>query len=317
MTETPPTRLVARGPEDLLAMVPIVIGFAPTDSVVMLTFEAAHAFHARIDLPERTDPVRDVVDALLTPARRHRVGRVAFVFYAAEPEPVRPTWRALRSACAEHGIAVVEALRTDGERWYPLLGGDRRLRELGVAYDVSAHPFAAQAVLSGRVTHPSRAALAAQLHPDPRRTAAVDAALAATVVEPPVDPARAEALVRTHLAAVTVPEDAQAARLLRALVHDEARVAVSRSLDRSSARAHVDLWLGLLRRTPSPYVPGVASLLALAAWQAGDGALAWCAVDRCVEVDPGHPLAAYVASALTHAVPPSAHPMAPGDQPVR
>jgi hypothetical protein len=28
MTETPPTTLVARTPEDLLAMVPIVIGFA-------------------------------------------------------------------------------------------------------------------------------------------------------------------------------------------------------------------------------------------------------------------------------------------------
>ncbi|MFC6344376.1 DUF4192 family protein, partial [Nocardioides hankookensis] len=41
-----------------------------------------------------------------------------------------------------------------------------------------------------------------------------------------------------------------------------------------------------------------------AAWQAGQGALAWCAVDRCVDVDPGYSLAGLVAELLTRAVPP-------------
>ena len=45
--------LTAKSPEDVLAMVPVVLGFTPTDSLVMLTFGAASPFHARVDLPDR------------------------------------------------------------------------------------------------------------------------------------------------------------------------------------------------------------------------------------------------------------------------
>ena len=78
------------------------------------------------------------------------------------------------------------------------------------------------------------------------------------------------------------------------------------SLARTNAQRHVDLWLDVLRRTPAPYTPPVATLLGFAAWQSGHGALAWCAVDRCAEVDPDYTLMTYLASALTHALPPSA-----------
>jgi hypothetical protein len=45
-------------------------------------------------------------------------------------------------------------------------------------------------------------------------------------------------------------------------------------------------------------------MLALAAWQSGDGALAWCALDRCAEVDADHPLADVVTQVLVGALPP-------------
>jgi hypothetical protein len=307
MNQTPPpTTLVARTPEDLLAMVPIVIGFAPSDSVVMLTFEAAHSFHARVDLPAGADEVDDLVEALLEPARRNGVRRVVFVFYSAHPGPARRAWRGLRRACREEEIAVVEVLRVDGGRWYPMLGGDRGVREVGVPFDISAHPFAAQAVVDGLVTHASREALAALLDPDSAGTAEVAEAVADTPV--PVDPESeaewVDRLVRTHTAAGPAPSVPDVARLLRALAADGLRDAALVSLSRATAQAHVDLWLELLRRTPAPYVPPVASLLALAAWQAGNGALAWCAVDRCAEVDPDYALMTYVASALTRALPP-------------
>ena len=69
MTRT--TTLTARSPEDLLALVPIVLGFVPRESVVMLTFGAQRTFHARVDLPVREAEVAEVVQALLEPARRH------------------------------------------------------------------------------------------------------------------------------------------------------------------------------------------------------------------------------------------------------
>ena len=139
----------------------------------MLTFEAEHCFHARVDLPAGADEVDDLVEALLEPARRNRVRRVVFVFYADDPGPATRAWRGLRGGCRDAGIEVLEALRADGRRWYPLLGGDRRIREIGVPYDISAHPFAAQAVVDGRVTHASRDDLAALLDTDPDRAAAV------------------------------------------------------------------------------------------------------------------------------------------------
>ena len=306
MTQTPrPTTLVARTPEDLLAMVPVVIGFAPRDSVVMLTFEATHSFHARVDLPAGADEVDDVVEALLEPARRNGVRRVVFVFYADHAGPARRAWRGLRRGCREADIGVVEVLRADGERWYPMLGGDRRVREGGVRYDISAHPFAAQAVVDGRVTHASRDELAALLDSDPDGAAAMADAVA-TLPEPDADGEAewVDRVVRTHTGAGSVPPDPEAARLLRALADSRLRDTAWASLTRATAQAHVDLWLDLLRRTPAAYVPPVASLLGLAAWQNGHGALAWCAVDRCAQVDPDYPLIAYLGSALTHAVPP-------------
>ncbi len=46
-------------------------------------------------------------------------------------------------------------------------------------------------------------------------------------------------------------------------------------------------------------------MLGFAAWLSGEGALAWCAVERCLEGDPGDALAHNVAALLQNAVPPS------------
>src|SRR3954470_2495078 len=76
------TTLTARGPADLLAAVPVVLGFRPRDSLVMLTFDAVHSFHARVDLPppdEAAESLPELVDGLLAPALSQRVRRVVFV----------------------------------------------------------------------------------------------------------------------------------------------------------------------------------------------------------------------------------------------
>jgi hypothetical protein len=78
------------------------------------------------------------------------------------------------------------------------------------------------------------------------------------------------------------------------------------SLSPETAREHLRVWSGLLRRAPGPQVPAAAVLTAFAAWQSGQGALAWCALDRCLEVEPAHALARGLAECLSHAVPPSA-----------
>ena len=302
MTTTPTSQLTARSPEDLLAAVPVVLGFTPHDSVVLMTFGGPRPFHARLDLPRTRAEIEGAVCALVEPAVRHAVHTVVVVVYAEEPragDALRVA-RALERAFAQQGVRVLEVLRADGRRWHPLLACSAPPGP-GVPYDVSCHPFTAQAVLDGRVLLGSRDELVGLLEPDPCQVAAVDDLLARSV---PPDPAAAAELVERHLPGGRLP-DAALASLLLGLDDPEVRDATWGGLRRGDAARHVRLWTDAVRRAPEELRGGAAAVLALAAWVAGHGALAWCAVDRCRAVDPRNTLAALVAQALEQAVPPT------------
>ncbi|MCW2842507.1 MAG: hypothetical protein JWN22_423, partial [Nocardioides sp.] len=275
MTSTAPTTLTARTPEDLLAVVPVVLGFVPGDSVVMLTFGSRRPFHARVDLPPDRSGIPEVVELLREPAFRHRVPQVVFVVYSAEQAPAKRVSRALVKAFRESGIEVIDVLRADGQRWFPMLHGRSCVPPWGVPYDVSAHPFAAQAVLDGRVTHGSRADLAASLEPEPDRVDAVAAAVARLSL-PGGEPGGADAWallqVLAHVVDGTRPGDEDAARLLVGLQDLAVRDAVWVLMDRDRSREHVAFWTDLVRRAPRALMPAPAALLAFAAWLSGHGA---------------------------------------------
>ena len=76
------------------------------------------------------------------------------------------------------------------------------------------------------------------------------------------------------------------------------------TLTRADAVRHVAFWTDVVRRSPTSHVAGPAAVLAFAAWLVGDGALAWCAVDRCREAAPTHSLASLVAQLLDSATSP-------------
>lgn len=310
MTFTPAhlvTRITASTPEDLLAAVPLMLGFVPCRSVVMLTFDAERAFHARVDLPTSAEEVADVVGALLGPARRHRVRRVVFVVYATDPVPARQVAAALAEHFAASGIDVLDALRADGSHWFPLLRGHPGVATGGVPYDVSHHPFAVASVLDGRVTHRSREELAASLRSDPAlvdRVAAEVARLPAGPWSGLAEEERVRSLVRRHVRAGGLPGDPAIARLLVSLTDDSLRDAAWLLMSRANAREHVSFWTLIVRCAPGRLAGPPATLLSFAAWLSGQGALAWCALDRCEEADPGYRLAGQVALLLERAVPP-------------
>ena len=313
MTWTQSHTMTARCPEDLLAMVPVTLGFTPTDSVAMLTFGAAHPFHARVDLPTRRDDLPGLVDALLDPARRNGVRQVVLVLFTDDEVAARRAWHALRGGFGGAGIGVIEALRADGRRWFPLLHGDRRLRDLGLPYDVSNHPFLAEAVLRGQVLRTSRDELAQSLAPLPDRVAGVRSALGRRPVSGCRPPSTAELLsegawvqelLRRHLARRSSPGDDDVARLLRALDDLGLRDAALCVITRGTATDWVELWADVLRRTPAELAALPASLLGWSAWQAGHGALAWCAVEVALRADPDDVLCDQLSRLLDQAVPP-------------
>src|SRR5437764_85511 len=69
---------------------------------------------------------------------------------------------------------------------------------------------------------------------------------------------------------------------------------------------HVDLWRDVVRRARPDLAAPAAALLGFTAWRAGDGTLAWFAVQRALSEDPEYSLAHLMAEALLRALPPSA-----------
>ena len=302
------TTLTARRPEDLLAAVPVVLGFRPRDSLVLLTFDAARCFHARVDLPPPDvlgAVLGDLVDALLRPCVEHAVGRVVLVSYSDDATLSATVATALRAAFDRAGIGVIDVLRADAGCWWRVPAGSGGVEGRPAPFDDESHPFAAQAVFEGRVTHASREDLRATVAPLPAAVARV-AALQAAMTSAPADAGWVGDLVARCVAVGAVPDDAEAARALHAVVRVEVRDAALYAVSRESANAHLQVWADLVRRAPASQVPDTAAVAAFCAWQAGHGALAWCALDRCLDLDPDHRLGRCLAECLTRAVPPSA-----------
>jgi len=292
------TTLQARTPEDVLAAVPVVLGFEPLESVVMLTFGGDETFHARVDLPPPTE-VDGAVAQLLEPALLHSVARVLFVVYADDGHAARIVVSGLRRAFGRAGIDVVEVLRVHGGRWFA--PGRPGAPAGGVPYDVADHRFRAQAVVEGIVVHRSRAELEELLESRPDAVREVGRALRRAVPSPPGEIGDLVDL-RLDAGRFSAPE---LARVLLGLQEQEGRDAALGVMSRDAATRHVRLWTDAVQRAPAELVDAPAAVLALAAWLAGHGALAWCAVDRSRAAGTELSLAALVADLLSRAVPPS------------
>ncbi len=307
MTTTALPTLTARTPEDVLAAVPLVLGFVPEESVVMLTSGATHPFHARLDLPASGRERRSAAQSLVGPAVRHRVERVMFVIYAADASLARSCARVLVRVFQHRGIEVADVLRSDGSRWFPVPLEGAVADGAGTPYDVMGHLFTAQAVAAGRVTRASRNELARTVAADVTGTTAVAAAVEEAGAGPPGgDRSWLPDLIAELVAGTGRPGAETAARVLLAVSEPAGRDLAMGDLTREEAVRQVPVWSALVRVAPSELLAPAASVLAFLAWLSGDGALAWCALDRAAEGDPPCTLADAVAEALDLALPPDA-----------
>lgn len=299
----PPLRLTVRAPDDLIAFAPVAVGFAPDESVVMLSLRSPRGGpHARVGLPRSVDDVPEVTDVLLGAAGTNGVELVAFLVYGEDSAVVRAVTRSLVQAFTAAGIEVHDVLRVTEDRWFPLLATGRPVGDLaGVPYDVSTHPFTLEAILRGRVIRASREELAALVRRTPERPGVPDRHLARAAALPPGEVTR---LVQRHVDARTCLSDAELAAVAVSVVDPARRDECWAWLDRAGARGAVDLWTDALGRLPDDHAGDVAAVLAFAAWLSGDGALAWCAVDRCREVQEHNSLASLVSQLLTGSVSP-------------
>lgn len=326
MTSSEPPRLSVRSTADLIAAVPYLLGFHPTDSVVVVAMRGRRViFAARGDLPAPGYPVttREAAAQITAIVGRQRADAVTVLGYGPAAR-VTPAVDAVAVAMDGASLPVFDLLRvTDGRYWSYLCDNPECCPADGTPFDPSTSAVAAEATFAGQVALPDRAALAGRVAAvtGAERVALSGAAerAAARLVALLEGAPEADLLgMRTLRAAGAAAVDAAADRHRagRRLTDDEVAwlgLLLTHVPVRDHAWEHIDGeeallagWSDVLRRVEPDLAAAPASLLAFAAWRGGQGGLAAVALDRAFEADPDYSMAVLLDDVLRRGVTPSA-----------
>ncbi|WP_433264927.1 DUF4192 domain-containing protein [Actinosynnema sp. CS-041913] len=316
-----PMRLSDHG--QLIAAIPHLLGFYPTDSIVLILVRNNLVFLTqRIDLPTSTLHDEQLAAQVANDVRQYAdVDAIAFLVGDDADGNGRGERHRLAvhlwDAFARHGLVVdVYGVPTiaEGARWFDYGFPERT----GTVPDPENSPMHAAAVARGLVTYPDRDALAATLQPDPDDVLKRREALMDTLAARPssADPGTMQAeteqsfhLVRRQVEQVpdrTEPlTDQQIAELSIALADLWVRDRCLGFALGEHAPAAERLWTELTRQSPAPERAEAATLLAISAYLRGDGTLAALALDRAEAAHPHHRLASMVRGAMDLGMPPA------------
>jgi hypothetical protein len=292
-------------PGEVLAAIPHILGFHPTDSLVVLCLRgdpasATLATALRCDLVpahQHTAFADQVADAA---ARQHAdcvfLALVCPPGSTADP-PERELITTVIRELASSNVVLIHAVWTaatrHGQRWRCYDEPDYA----GTLSDPDASPVAATLAFTGRRIYPSRADLAHDLDPDDDATAARRAVLLAdqALHLGPVDARRAARIVHgaiTRTAEGDPPRTDGQVILLALLLSDPRVTEQCLALCAGpNAEAAEQLWRVLTRALPAPHRAQPAILLAVTVYLRGEGALAHVALDAAEKAAPGYPMA--------------------------
>jgi hypothetical protein len=318
-TSLPHTHIRVRDLSELVAGIPYLIGFPPTNSLVLFTFRRCPALvlsaTMRVDLPEPEHIPLLVTELTAVVVRNEAIAAIAVVVGDTGAEQ-RQLLETLRESLADNDILLTHASWVpkvaDGERWRcyddPLC--------TGVVPDPQASALAVAVAVAGDMTFPNREAVAAHLASDPeeallRRKKLLEAHRV-SAASPYGAPGR-EADLATLGHALDkaansydppVLTDHELARLAHALsdttVKDECLAITLTDEPQPADR----LWTALVRSLPAPERAEPAFLLAMSAYLRGAGVLAALALRIATESNPEHELAGLLDMALQVGTPP-------------
>ncbi|WP_116244678.1 DUF4192 domain-containing protein [Nocardiopsis sp. FIRDI 009] len=321
----PPDALRLTTPTDVIAVLPYLAGGPPDPGIAVLALRngRVHAvLCADLDgdgIPPGSRSAPPAVDR----AAAEGCDTLLVVAFGP-PELVTPHVDGLLAAARGRGMTVLDALRvTDGRYWSYTCSDTSCCPPEGTVVDVDRSTAPADAVLRGITP------LA------PFHTAVPDAARVRSLLEPvsgPVGAAVAEAAaevaarvrgrdgrdcdglvdlglpavraaVRAEYRSEGVTDPGEVAALGVYLTHTRVRDEVWARITAASAQAHQRLWSRVARHVPEHLRAAPASLLAVAAWQRDDRALASAALDVALDADPGYSMALLMSRALAWGLP--------------
>jgi hypothetical protein len=308
--QSPQARLKVRRPDELLAIIPYLIGFHPDESIVAMFIKSGRVrLTARMDLPPESaaDELAEQIDWL---AKKHGAQALALVAYSADSLPAHRLLTRLMDRLGERELADV--LYVGHGRWWSLSCGDECCPLAGTPFDPSSHPLSAAAVFAGLGARADRRELEASVSGPceaelPRLQGVADALRAE--LEHLDDPrAAVRLLASTVESAISEPDgqDETTCLLLGLLVTDVGiRDLAWALISPTNADDHVQLWGGVVARVPPALAAAPLCLLGMAAWVSGGGALLNCCCERLAQVDPHYSMGRLLADISERALPPS------------
>ena len=303
-------RLKVRQPDDLLALIPYLIGFHPDEDLVAVFIKSGRVkLTTRTDIPPESagDELAEWIDAL---AKRERADALALIAYSAASLPANRLLTRLMDRLSEHELTDV--LYVGHGRWWSLTCGEECCPLAGTLYDLSSHPMSAAAVLAGLGVRANRRELEASMSgpPEADLPRLVDAAEDLLAELEPFDSraAAGELLVSIMDSAMADPSalDERNCLLLGLLVTDiYVRDSAWARIGRIDAEDHVRLWGSVVTRVPPVLAPAPLCLLGMAAWVSGHGALVNCCWERLSQVDPDYSMGKLLSDIGERGIPPS------------
>jgi hypothetical protein len=302
-------------PNDLVAAVPYLLGFTPTDSLVVIGLRQRRAvFQVRLDLPDEAE-CRAMADYIGAVVARQGVSGALIVGYGSETA-VRPAIEEVAATLDSRSIVVQEKLRVDAGRYwsYVCANPDCCAPDGTPIDDIGSSRVAAEATYFGLTTSASRDAIVARLAPVSGEEA----------VEVTAAAAGAEGRFARMMAAEQGADGAAVAVVAGMLAVDEAlaRVAGGELLSTDEVAwlalllvnisvrdyvwdqvgldlgTHVAVWSEVLRRCDPNLAAAPGTLLAFAAWRNGEGAVSSIALERALDADPNYSMARLLLHAI-------------------
>lgn len=304
-----PVRLRVRRPADFLAVIPYLVGFQPTESVVaVLSRRGRVLLTARIDLPP-AELADEVADHLAEVTDRHDVDEAVLAVYSSDLASGR---RVLEQLVARAAVPVRDALLVGGGRWWSLTCLTGCCPPEGSPYDPAGHPLAAEAVYAGLCAETDRSVLARRVagpsaSDEPRLLAQVQEVRQRTASLPTRDAAGLMAATVRRLRGDPGPVE-EADLLLLAVLAEEllVRDVAWAMMSRQRSQDDVRLWGQVVASSPQAVAAGPLGLLGAAAWISGNGALQNCCVERLERLRPTYTLGGLLAEISERALSPTA-----------
>ena len=305
-------------PHDLLAAVPFLIGYHPTDSLVLISVKSDSLEMAmRIDFP--INPPEGAYQLLASHLKRDHAEGALLVAYEPEGNTDGPeVLRNAADAVIASEIPIRELMLVRNGRWRSLLCTDEKCcpAEGNEIQDFQNSRIAAEQVANGKVLpYSDSEGLTHSIAPT---LFAKDINWNAQVIGFRVDPEanNLNELQRDGAESVLLLADFYIqngackdydliARVLGRLTDVQVRDFALGCHNDETLDAYWTMWRDLLRIAPPKFVAPVASLFAAIAYENGEGALAHRALDRAIEDDNEYSLSRLLRRVFSSGWPPT------------